>query len=275
MDRLSIEPLSVLGMPPVEYVHMAADLGLEHVTLVLGSAGNNPDGFPSWSLRNDAELRRATHAAMDERGITISLVDGFTIWEGTDARNFADDIVIAAELGAPRVNTVSFVDDMKSNVESFAIIADLAAAASMVTTLEFVPNLAVKSLPEALEIVHRVDRSNFALLLDSMHLFRSGGDLKAVKALEPDAIQYIQLSDVPLVPSNPDYMDEAMFERMIPGCGELPLLDLLKTLPQDLMIGLEVPLRSLIKTGVGPYERMSRCIEATRALLGNIAEALP
>ena len=32
MDRLGIEMLCVFGMPPVEYVHLVADLGCRYIT---------------------------------------------------------------------------------------------------------------------------------------------------------------------------------------------------------------------------------------------------
>jgi sugar phosphate isomerase/epimerase len=270
MDRLSIEPLSVMGCPPLDWVNLAADLGLGYVTLVMRGTGG-PDDFPAWSLRDDADLRRQTRELMHERGIHVSLIDGFVIWDGTDVRSFASDMALASELGAPRVNTVSFIDDSEGNADNFRIVADLAADHGIMTTLEFAPTLAVRSLQEAVDMIHRVDRANFRLLLDTMHLFRSGGTVADVAELEPEMIQYVQLSDVPRVPTNTDYMDESCFERMIPGTGELPLTELIPTLPEDVVIGLEVPLRSLAETGVSPLERLSRSVQAARGLLTSSA----
>ena len=100
-----------------------------------------------------------------------------------------------------------------------------------------------------------------------MHLVRSGSGAKDVAELDPDLIGHVQLADAPLVPTIPDYMEEACFERMIPGTGELPLVDILAVLPRDVVIGLEVPLRSQADAGVGPHERLGRCVEAARRLL--------
>ncbi len=77
-----------------------------------------------------------------------------------------------------------------------------------------------------------------------MHLIRSGSNADDVAALGLDIIGYVQLSDAPLVPTNPSYYGEAMFERKVPGKGEFPLLAVLNALPNDLVIGLEVPMRS-------------------------------
>jgi hypothetical protein len=77
-----------------------------------------------------------------------------------------------------------------------------------------------------------------------MHLVRSGSGAEDVAALDPELIGHVQLADALLVPTIPDYMEEACFERMVPGTGELPLVDILAALPSDVVIGLEVPLRS-------------------------------
>jgi sugar phosphate isomerase/epimerase len=269
VERLSIEPLSVMGCPPIEWVNLGGELGLNYVTLVL-QGGGGPDQFPAWSLRDDPGLRRDTLDAMRERNVSVSLVDGFVLWEDTDARSFADDMALADGLGAPRINTVSFRDDLDTNVTNFRIIADLAAEHGIMTTLEFAPPLAVRSLPQALDVIRRVDRPNFRLLLDTMHLFRSGGSVAEVAALASGTIQYIQLSDVSLVATNTDYMDESCFERKVPGTGELPLRDLLATLPHDVVIGLEVPLRTLAQEGASPIDRLSRSVEAARTLLATV-----
>jgi hypothetical protein len=64
-----------------------------------------------------------------------------------------------------------------------------------------------------------------------------------------------------------------MFERMVPGEGELPLFDMLTALPRDRVIGLEVPLRRAAEAGVGPRERLRRCVEAARSLLARLPPA--
>jgi sugar phosphate isomerase/epimerase len=80
-------------------------------------------------------------------------------------------------------------------------------------------------------------------------------------------IGYAQLCDCPRTRTDMSYADEAKYERMVPGEGELPLADYLRALPPGVVIGLEVPQRSLAEAGVGPHERLGRCVAAARALL--------
>jgi hypothetical protein len=64
-----------------------------------------------------------------------------------------------------------------------------------------------------------------------------------------------------------NYPEESLFERMVPGEGELPLRDILAVLPPGLVIGLEVPMRTAAEAGIGPQDRLQRCVDGVHRLL--------
>ena len=66
MDQLGIEHLSVFGLPPVEFVNLAADLGCRHISTALMAIASNPYGYAPSSLRDDAALRRAMLVDFDD-----------------------------------------------------------------------------------------------------------------------------------------------------------------------------------------------------------------
>jgi len=267
MDRLGIEFLSVFGLPPVAFVCLAADLGCRYISTGLTSYPYDPPSYPPFSLRDDPRLRREMTAAMRDRGVSIALGEGMTVRSGADIRDRSRDLELMAELGVRRVNTVSIDPDLDRSLEQFGLLAGMAAALGMETTLEPSPGLTIANLPAALDAVRQVGRPDFRLLIDVMHVIRSGSGPADLAALDPGLVGHIQLSDAPLVPVVPDYAQEAMFERMVPGTGGLPLPEVLAALPGDVVIGLEVPLRSQAQAGVGPYERLGRCVDAARELL--------
>lgn len=271
MERLGIEFLSVLGLPPVAFVSLAADLGCRHISTGLESSPYNPLGYPPFSLRDDRALRREMTAVMRDRDVSISLGEGMNVRQGADIRDRADDLDLMAELGVRRVNTVSLDPDLDRSVDQFGTLAEMAASRGMETTVEPSPGLTVPDLPAALDAIRQVGRPDFRILIDTMHLIRSGSGPDDIAVLDPGTVGYIQLSDAPLAPAIPHYSEEAMFERMVPGAGELPLLEILSALPRDLVIGLEVPLRSQAQAGVGPHERLGRCVDAARGLLARLA----
>jgi sugar phosphate isomerase/epimerase len=266
MDRLGVGFLCGFGLPPVEFVELTADLGCRHMSAVVRGLPLVPLGYPTFSLK-DARLRRDVLAAMGHRGVTISLGDGFLVMPDAEMRMFTEDLDALAELGVPRINVVSLDPDLGRTFDQFAILTELAAQRGIQTVVEPVPGLTIGDLPTALAARQHVGRSDFRLLIDTMHLVRSGSGAGDVAAIDPDHIGYAQLNDTTLRPRGDNYMEEAMFERMVPGDGELPLRDILCALPPDIVIEIEVPRRSLALEGVSPIDRLRPCVEAARRLL--------
>jgi sugar phosphate isomerase/epimerase len=273
VDQLGIGFLGGFGLPPVEFVDLTADLGCRYMSAVVQGGPLVPLGYPPFSLKDDAALRRDMLAAMNHRGVTISLGDGFLVLPDADIRGRVTDLDVLAELGVPRINVVSLDPDLGRTFDQFAILTDLAAQRGLETVVEPVPGLTVGDLPTALAAREHVGRSDFRLLIDTMHLVRSGSSAADVVAIDPDQIGYAQLNDTTLRPRIDNYMEEAMFERMVPGEGELPLHDILSALPPDIVIELEVPRRSLALAGVSPVDRLRPCVEAARHLLSEVAPA--
>jgi sugar phosphate isomerase/epimerase len=267
MHRLGIELLSVFGMPPVEHVKLAAALGCGHISTGLTQLPFNPHGYPTWSLRDDARLRRELQSAMRDSGVAIGLGEGFAVRPGQDVRDRQRDLDLMAELGAECVSGVSMEPDLARTHEQFALLAEYARQCGMRATIEFAPPHPVGTLRAALDVIGHVAQSNFGLLLDAMHFFRSGGTVEQLATIDPALIGYAQLCDVPLQPLEPDYMKEAMFQRRVPGEGELPLAAFVATLPRNVRIGLEVPMLAEAQAGRAPIDRLRPAVEAAQALL--------
>jgi len=274
MDRLGIEMLCVFGMPPVEYVHLTADLGCRYITT--GMVGFTPLkvlGYQPFSLRDDPLLRRDLLVAMDDRGVSISLGEGLLIAPGVDVRSYAADLDIMAELRIPRINAVSIEPDRDRTFDELAVLTELAAERGILTSVEPVPGLTIPDLPTALAAVEHVGRDEISLLIDTMHVARSGAGAGDLRSLPAERIGHVQLCDVPLRSTKEHhYAEEAMYHRMAPGEGELPLVDMLAALPRDRVVGLEVPMRSRAEAGVSAYDRLLPCVESARALLARAQE---
>src|SRR5579862_6800880 len=108
MSRLGVEQLSVLGLTPLEFVNLVADLGCNCISTGLSGM----PGYTPFSLRDDKALRREMIAVMRERGVSISLAEGCIVRPGRDIRDMAGDFDIFRELGAERINTVSMDPDL-------------------------------------------------------------------------------------------------------------------------------------------------------------------
>ncbi|MFC2017809.1 sugar phosphate isomerase/epimerase family protein [Chloroflexota bacterium] len=272
MDRIAIEPNSHLGLPPLQAADLVASLGCRLISIWIASPGPfNPYNYPPTSLRDNAPLRREMIATMREKGVSISLIDGFmVIRPGTDVESFAGDLEIAKELGVPTLNTVSFEPDLGRAFDQLARLVDMADALGIETVVEFAPKTTLPDLASAVAAVQHVGRPGCRLLIDMMHLVRSGSGAADLAALDPDLIGYVHFCDAPLAPTMPNYLQEASSERLIPGMGEFPLSEILSVLPRDVVIGLEIPSVSKAGAGVLPYEHLVPAVEATRRLLAEI-----
>jgi sugar phosphate isomerase/epimerase len=270
MDQLGIGFLSVFGLPPTEFVALAADLGCRYISTALLGFPLAPLGYPPFSLKDDATLRKDLLAVMNDCGVAISLGDGVMLLPGADVHALSADLDVLAELGVPRINAVSLDPDLGRTFDQFAALTELAAQRSMQTLVEPVPGLTVGGLPTAVAARDHVGRPEFRLLIDTMHLVRSGSGAADLAAIDPDHVGYAQLNDTTLRPRTDNYMEEAIYERMVPGDGELPLHDILSALPADVVIELEVPRRSLALAGVSPIDRLRPCVDAARRLLSEV-----
>jgi sugar phosphate isomerase/epimerase len=268
MNCLGIERLCLFGMPPTEHIALASSLGCRFIGIGLRAMRYyNPHGYPDWSLRDDAGLRRDMIAMMADQGVAIGLCEGFSVGREGQVRNQAGDLDLAAELGSQRINAVSVGRDLGQALDGFAVITEMAAQRGLETVTEIGPG-AISTLESALEALRYVGRPDFKLLIDTMHFFRFGGTTQALAKVNPDAIGYVQLCDVPLRCEHSTYMEEALHERLVPGEGELPLAEFARLIPSEVVVSVEVPRRSLAEAGVGPRERVAPCIAASRALLG-------
>lgn len=249
IERLGIEAQTVFGMPPVDYVRFASRLGCSEISISLVPPPWNPCGFPAWSLRDDPDLRRATLSVLNDTGVALSSAEGFTIRAGVSMEDRIIDLDLCYELGVSRINTVSLDVGNSATLDQLARLSELALERNMVVGLEFAPPHYIPDLQSALQTLKALDRSNMLLIIDTMHFCRSKGTAADLASVSPDLIACVQLCDAPRVSQIEGYLQEACFERLAPGMGEFPLVELLSVLPRDVLVGVETPMRAQAESG--------------------------
>lgn len=279
MDRLGIEFISAMGMPPDQFVRLAADLGVSRISISPRPITDNPYGFPAWDLTADPALVRATKAALEECSVRLGQAEGFLIMEGLEIRDSEAMLDMMAELGAPAVNAVVIDPDRARALDQFSALAGMAAGRGLTAMVEFMPMMMPPgNLAEALEFIAESGAANGKVLIDSMHFFRSGSKTEELAGIDPSRIGYIQLCDVPMPKAFESmtaemfqaYGEEARHNRLCPGEGDLPLGSFLAALPRDLTVGLEVPMLAKAKAGSSLEDALRPCVEAARKLLAGL-----
>jgi sugar phosphate isomerase/epimerase len=130
----------------------------------------------------------------------------------------------------------------------------------------------VRTLSDAVRVVDRTAHPAAAILVDALHLQRSGATPGDIAALPATLLPYAQLCDDPFEPILPPAeiaLSEARAGRILPGDGELPLRRLIDALPADASLSVEAPVAKLVGE---PPEKIARLAYAAIArLLGQDA----
>jgi sugar phosphate isomerase/epimerase len=116
-------------------------------------------------------------------------------------------------------------------------------------------------------VVSKANKTNGGILVDTLHVIRSGGGAATLAELDPKLIGSVQLCDAPLAKAPElSITDEARTDRLPPGEGELPLHAMLDALPESIPLAVEVPLTRRYPN-LAPLERARRVCVATRTFL--------
>lgn len=215
-------------------------------------------------------LRDATSAIADT-GLEVLDVEVIWLTPGEMNPDHLRCIDIGAELGAKNVLVVSADPDMAANAAKLNALCHHAQGTGQRVCLEFGIFTAIKSLDQALEVIAAADDPVAGLLIDPIHLNRSGAGPSQVAAVAPHLLPYAQFCDAPL--PGPDVNDaeavlaDALDARQQLGEGDLPLGALLKALPQDIPLSIELRSKALRDGWPDINERALVTAQATRAWL--------
>ena len=146
-------------------------------------------------------------------------------------------------LGAPTIVANGFDPDLERFSAMFARYCEAASAAGIRVALEFLPYSGVRTLDAAMHVIANSGADNAGVLLDALHLERSGGTPRDIARIPAKRIAFAQLCDAKRMSgprSDEALLQEARTARLPAGEGELPLFDFLDALPPGLEIEYEV-----------------------------------
>lgn len=270
MDRLGIDFITMLGMPLVDFVAAAADLGIGRVGIAPKPLVANPYGYPEWSLLEDKALRAVFREAAEAAGVKVGVCD-LLVFPGMDvAEVMPARLDMIVEVGGDTANVATLQPDFGQAKDEIALFGELAAARGLKATLEFAPLMGIKTIAAARE-AHRHSGNRVGILVDMLHVSRSNGTTAELKAIPASEVGYIQLCDAPAAWTQESYADEASNNRMAPGEGELPLVEWMAALPRDVDVGMEIPMARHAEAGLAPKEYLAPTIAACRSLLDQVA----
>lgn len=260
---LSLAHLSELEIAPADLIELAARAGFASVGLRTVAAAPGGIAYPLRSGAQQADVRR--RAA--ETGVSVLYIEMVSLSEATRIADCRPVFETGAAIGASRLAVAGDSANLGVIGEKLAELCDMAAIYGIAVDLEFMPFRPVATFADAVEAVRLAQVPNAHVLLDALHVFRSGSGLEEIEKTPAAVLGTFQICDAPNDPPPRDQLVvEARTRRLLPGRGGLPLRPLIEALPPDIPVGVEVPL-ALQHPDLEPAARLAMLATATRQFL--------
>jgi sugar phosphate isomerase/epimerase len=271
MRLLSLEHITAMGASPVELIHIAHEIGCTAISLIPGVT--EIADLPVQTVYGDDRLVSDIRLAMDATGVRIHTLDALFLDQSTRDDQIERMLDLGALLNADKCTAILLDHDLGRAADRLARACELAAPRGIRLAVEFVPFLVIRTLREAADIILQAGSPDNALILvDALHLYRSGGSPRDIASVPSRLIASAQICDGPGEMVADDLPHEATYERRVPGDGVFPLIEMVSSLPADALIGIEVPMERARLAGVGALERSRKAVEGTRRVIAD-AEA--
>ena len=266
MRKLAIAHLTFPDVTAPDQVTMAAAAGLDAIEMRIMGARAAGDDRPLWQV--DALLRE-TELRVRDTGLEVLSVTVLMIEAETRVEDCLPAFELAQRFGARNLLAMGSDPDEAHLTHTLASLCEAARPYDVTLCLEFARYTAIPNIAAAERLIRASGAPNARIMLDTLHLARSGGTAADVLATDPSLLSYLQICDARAEEPSLDRLRwEAQNDRLLPGEGALPLADIVRTLPADAAVSVETPCLSL--QDLPAAERVRRGVEATRALLARV-----
>lgn len=258
---LSLAAGNLPEFSPLEVAHAAASAGWP-------AAGIWFDA-DSWTTTTTREVRNAYEA------LELTPLDIEVIWihPGVPDPDHERLLAAGAEIGAENALIVSSDPNIENTKRRFEALCISADKVGLNACLEFLPITEIRTLEQALEVVQSVQHPRGKLLLDALHLIRSGGSTEILNQIPLDLLTYAQPCDAPAeLPTTGDnpLLTDAVDGRTLLGQGGLPLKEFLQALPENLPLSPEIRSRELRERFPSAADRATAILSNTTMYLDNL-----
>jgi sugar phosphate isomerase/epimerase len=244
LSVVSLDHLTLFELTPPQLVEVAAASGFGHVGLRLHPAAPGERQHP---MLGGTPMRRETLARMRDTGVSVFDFGVFRLRPGADFGAFEAVLESAAVLGARRAVVNGDEPDPQALAETLARACELGSGYGVSMNLEPTPWTAIPTLAAAIAVIEACGHPAARLLIDTIHVDRSGGTPADLATVPPALIDYVQVCDAarPRPADHETMIYQARNERAFPGDGHIDLAGMLAVLPATTAWSLEAPVDSL------------------------------
>jgi sugar phosphate isomerase/epimerase len=259
VNRIALASGVLPEFGPVETIKAAVAGGFDAVGLWV-----EPEHWTAITIRE-------SKAALANSGLELLDVEVIWLKPDSDMALHKRSIDIGAELGARNVLCVSSDPDMGATAARLADLCRHAEGSGIRVALEFGIFTEVKTIEMALVVLDAVANPLRALLIDPIHVDRSGCTATQIAAVPRGLLPYAQFCDAPAQRPDPDDFDaiitDAIDLREQCGAGALPLAEIYAALPANIPLSIELRSKKLREGVPDPNARAKAVAYATRAWL--------
>lgn len=259
-----LEQMTLFDLPPADVVSVTADLGLSWVGLWV------TPGLPG-TVSVDQGNVAGVVSRLDETGVAVDTVELLDL--RPDPREFERALDLAARIGA-RTAVAIHADGTSTDeaAQRLGALCELAASYGIGVAIEPIAMGTTRTIAEGVALVEASGAMNAGLVVDLLHLVRTGQRPRDLEAVDPRHLFSFQVCDGPAEPGSfEEQLDEAMSNRLVPGAGDFQVVEFLSRRPEQCLVGLEVPQRSRFDAGLGHLERTRTVLDSALGLLAQAA----
>lgn len=260
MKPLSLDCLTILEVPAADMVRIAADAGFSSVSVWVQAPV-----LPGGSLAVPgmaAAIKRAVH----ETGITIGNLEVFNLIGDDPIAAYKPALEFGAGLGATTATAMTYGAPRDDLSERFAEFYELAAGFGIRALVEPISMGVIRTINEGIDLINEAGVDS-GVVVDCIHLIRTKTSVRELENADPRRIAYVQICDGMLNLPEDQFGVEGTAERLYPGEGDFPLVDILRAVPPSAALALEAPSLSRKERGESPLQRAKAGFAATRKIL--------
>jgi sugar phosphate isomerase/epimerase len=243
------------------------------VTIVEAAGAGGFDAVGLWVEPREwtAQTTRETRAALAATGMPVLDVEVVWIKPGSSLEEHRRVLDVGMELGARNVLCVSSDPDQVATADKLAALCAHAEGTGMRVALEFGIFTEVRNLAQALAVLDRVGHPQRAVLIDPIHVDRSGTSVAEIAAIDRALLPYAQFCDARVERPDPTDLNAVITDAidLREQCGEgvLPLGAILEALPAGIPLSIELRSAALREAFSHPVLRAKAVADATRHYL--------
>lgn len=242
---LGIAPLCAINASPAEYLAAGAAAGFDFVGIRISPVTQadpvySPDG---------PEFRHLLKLVADS-GLEVLDTEVFRVTADSSPDVWNPILDMSARLGAKLINVVGVDDDLSRLTDRIGRFTEDSKGFGITPVLEPIAYVALNSYSTAIDIAIAV---GCEVELDALHALRTGLNPQLV-ADNSKLFPIFQLCDAPAEmvrwgdnrppgtsPDDNDMIIESRYNRLTPGQGDAPLVELLASLAPGTPIAMEIP----------------------------------